>query len=218
MHISTGKAEARVPALRGLALPAAVDRLEATGLKAGAVERSYSTKEPAGHVLAQSPPAGMVVRKPWRVRLTVSLGPVKAPVPRLEGMNRGSALAAIRRSGFEIGNIVFFPDPYAPPNTVVAQTPEADTTSEESPTIGLLVAEAAPPADKSSVMPNFVGKSYAAAAEAARGAGFKLEETESHIASVGKRPSSKFGTVVAQTPAAGSRILAGATIRLTVQP
>ena len=123
MRLAIHGAEVQVPVLRGRTVPQAVVELRAKGLQAGIDGHYYSATQPAGVVITQSPVAGTLVRKSWRVRMTVSLGPQKVAIPSVDGMNETIATITIRRMGLQVGAVVGLPYAYAPENTVIAQTP-----------------------------------------------------------------------------------------------
>ncbi len=242
MRLAIHGAEVRVPPLSGLALPDAIQQLRTRGLQVGVDGHFYSAEQPAGDVLTQSPAPGTAVRKSWRVRVTVSLGPQKVEIPSVNGMNATLAAITIRRTGLQVGNVVTMPYAYAPEHTVIAQTPAARATDVQGPRVSILTAQAVPLSDDADVMPDFTGETFTQAALAVIHAGFKLAPLQStssvipaaaqssqHTAPVAptaasvaqSAPSSALapvGSVIAQTPVAGSRIPAGATIQLTVQP
>lgn len=224
MRLAIHKAEVRVPVLVGLPVPEAVIQLHRGGLEAGLDGHFYSATQPAGRVLIQSPAPGTQVRKSWRVRLAVSLGPQKTATPRLEGMDQSLAAVMVQRSGLRIGSLVTIAYPYVPDNTVVTQSPQPGTRDAESPEIDLLIAQPQPSQvrdQQASVMPDLVGENFTAAALAIVHSGFMLApiETPAPSAPVSDGPPAPHsGMVVAQNPVPGSQILAGAAIRLTVQP
>ncbi len=224
MRFAIHGAEVRVPTLSGLTLSEAAARLHASGLEAGVDGHFYSPTEAAGNVLTQSPAPGTLVRKSWRVRVTVSLGPQKVAIPSLEGMDTGIATITIRRTGLQLGDVIAIPYAYAPDNTVIAQTPLSRATDVQGPKISLLTARTAAPEEAASVMPDLTGENFSTAALAILHAGFELAPLKPQPvaapapAPTAGQPSPASGTVIAQIPAAGSRIPAGATIQLTVQP
>ncbi len=231
MRLAIHGAEVRVPTLSGLTLPEAANSLHSRGLETGIDGHFYSITQPIGHVLTQSPAPGTLVRKSWRVRVTVSLGPQKTAIPSLEGMNEGIAGITIRRTGLQLGNVMSIPYGYAPENTVVAQTPVARATEVPGPRVGLLTAQPAALEEQASVMPDLIGENFTSAALAIIHAGFKLASLQTPPVPVPQSttaavpasalpaaPSAPSGTVIAQTPTAGSRIVDGSMIRLTVQP
>ena len=242
MRLAIHGAEVRVPSLSGLTLPEAVQQLRSCGLQAGIDGRFYSSTEPAGDVLTQSPVPGTLVRKSWRVRVTVSLGPQKAAIPAVIGMNETMATITIRRTGLQLGNVVALPYAYAPEDTVIAQTPTARATDVQGPRVSLLTAQPVAPPEDADVMPDFTGETFTQAALAVVHAGFKLAPLQSVAGAVSATaqsslpaagiapslpsppPTTSFsalvptGTVISQIPAAGTRVPVGATIQLAVQP
>ena len=245
MRLAIHGAEVRVPALAGLTVEQAVAQTRARGLESAIDGRFYSSTQPAGRVLTQSPAPKTQVRKSWRVRITVSLGPQKVAIPALEGMDKEIATITIRRLGLQVGDLAALPDEYAPQNTIVAQTPSPHATDVQSPRVALLVALPSSPQQEASVMPDLTGETFSMAALTVLHAGFKLAPlrspptnaaanstatTPSPSAASAPAPSSPVqhsppaqssvapGTVIAQNPPAGSRIVAGSTVDLTVQP
>lgn len=241
MRLAIHGAEVRVPQLSGLSLADAATRLHTQGLETGVDGHYYSTTQAAGHILTQSPQAGTLVRKSWRVRLTVSLGPQKVAIPAVDGMDTNIATITIRRAGLKMGDIVAMPYGYSPSNTVVAQTPIAHATDVEGPKVGILMAQAPLLPEDTSVMPDLIGEPYTEAAFTVVHAGFTLTPLPNAITSLqpginanstqptailptlsaGAQPTQSgvpSGVVIAQNPPAGSQVTAGAAIQLTVQP
>ena len=238
MRLAIHGAEVQVPVLRGRTVPQAVVELRAKGLQAGIDGHYYSATQPVGVILTQSPAPGTLVRKSWRVRVTVSLGPQKVAIPSVDGMNETLATITIRRTGLQVGAEVGLPYAYAPENTVIAQTPTANATDVEGPRVSILTAQPAPPSDDASVMPDMVGENFTQAALEIIHAGFKLAPLQNPLAAssapattgqpgaaTATSPAPAIpattappGAVIAQIPAAGTRIPAGSTIQLTVQP
>lgn len=246
MRFAIHGAEVHVPSLSGLTVPDAVNHLHARGLQAAIDGHYYSTTQPAGRVLTQSPAPGTLVRKSWRVRVTESLGPQKVAIPAVEGMDATMAIITIRSRGLKVGNVVTIPYAYAPENTTIAQTPMAHATDVQGPKVSILAAQPALEPDDYRVMPDLTGESFTTAALSIMHAGFKLaplldapkqipppaptDASTPTSSSAGVKaatttpasaPMQKFvpsGTVIAQVPSAGTRIPVGATIQLTVQP
>ena len=242
MRLAIHGAEVHVPSLSGLSLPDAIQQLRILGLQAGIDGHFYSAAQPAGDILTQSPAPGTPVRKSWRVRVTVSLGPQKVEIPLVDGMNETLATITIRRTGLQMGNVVALPYAYAPEHTVIAQTPVARATDVEGPRVSILTAQAVPPPEDADVMPDFTGETFTQAALAVIHAGFKLAPLQNApsaapSAAQSGQPATAIaptvplasrstatsalvpaGTVIAQIPVAGTRIPSGATIQLAVQP
>ena len=96
--ISSGPASLQVPALVGLTLEAARQRLSAKGLELSSTEEE--SDRPAGEVIGQSPDAGTTVEPGSTVELTVSSGgPETVSMPNLVGQLRRDAVQAVRDLG-----------------------------------------------------------------------------------------------------------------------
>ena len=74
MHFAIHGAEVQVPALKGMTVAEARSQTSGLGLNLEVDNRYYSSDVAPGHILTQSPPAGTVVRREWRVRVAESLG------------------------------------------------------------------------------------------------------------------------------------------------
>ena len=68
MHFAIHGAEVQVPALKGMTVAEARSQTSGMGLNLEVDNRYYSGDVAAGHILSQSPAAGTVVRREWRVR------------------------------------------------------------------------------------------------------------------------------------------------------
>src|SRR3984957_17029959 len=77
MHFAIHGAEVQVPALAGMTVADARSQKAGLGLNLDVENRYCSGDVAAGHILTQSPAAGTVVRREWRVRVAESLGPQK---------------------------------------------------------------------------------------------------------------------------------------------
>lgn len=223
MHFAIHGAEVAIPNFQGMTVAEAGQRAASLGLTLHTENRLYSTEVPAGRVANQSPAAGVVVRRGWRVWLTESLGPQKIAIPNLLGKDQRLAAIDIRRAGLTTGTVAAMPWPDAQPGVVFAQSPEANASGVEGPVMNLLVA--APPEDtqpaNSLVMPQLVGQGFTAAAWSIAHAGLHLapvKDVDMHLApmSMTGPPPAAPGTVMAQSPAAGDRVDPGMPIQLTV--
>src|SRR5271154_326887 len=85
MHFAIHGAEVQVPALKGMTVAEARSQTSGLGLNLDVDNRYYSGDVAAGHILTQSPAAGTVVRREWRVRVAESLGPQRVDVPETVG-------------------------------------------------------------------------------------------------------------------------------------
>lgn len=216
MHFAIHGAEVQVPNLRGMTVAEAGRRAGAMGLRLHVETRLYSAEVPEGRVSNQSPRAGTIVRRGWRVWLTESLGPQKKTIPNVVGESERLAAIEIRRAGLETGSMAEMPWPDADAGTVIAQSPQAHATDASQPVVNLLVAsEAGPQAQNGLVMPDVVGEMLTAAAQRLRGAGLQVAPVKEQETGAGE-PAARAGTVIAQEPAAGYYVDATMPVTLTV--
>src|ERR1039457_2774179 len=88
MHFAIHGAEVQVPTLKGMTVADARSQTAGLGLNLNVDNRYYSADVAAGHILTQSPAAGTVVRREWKVRVAESLGPQKVDVPDTVGYDQ----------------------------------------------------------------------------------------------------------------------------------
>jgi beta-lactam-binding protein with PASTA domain len=222
MQFAIHGAEVQVPALKGMTVADARSQTSGLGLNLDVDNRYYSSDVAAGHILTQSPDPGTVVRREWRVRVSESLGPQKVDVPDAVGSAERVAALELRRAGLELGVTARLPFA-APEGTVLAQDPPAHAQDIAQPTINLLVA-APGDAPDGYVMPDMTGwRAIGAQAELTQ-AGIKtapLKFVDVGVPNVGSgaappRVPVMPGSVIAQSPAPGSRIDQDTTVTLTV--
>jgi beta-lactam-binding protein with PASTA domain/serine/threonine protein kinase len=102
LSVSKGPQPIPVPSVVGLTEDAAVDAIEAAGLKADvANDEVNDPKVPKGSVAVQSPATGALT-KGGTVTLTISDGPKLVEVPSFIGKQAKEAEAALRALGFEV--------------------------------------------------------------------------------------------------------------------
>jgi beta-lactam-binding protein with PASTA domain len=224
MHFAIHGAEVQVPALKGMTVADARSQTSGLGLNLDVDNRYYSGDVAAGHILTQSPAAGTVVRREWRVRVAESLGPQKVDVPDAVGSEERLAGLSLRQAGLEVGVTARLPYGKAAEGTVLAQDPPAHAQGIERPGINLLVAAPGDDAPDGFVMPDLTGLPVVSAqAELAR-VGMKMAApsfVDAHVGSVGSgdaqpRSPERPGSVTGQQPPAGSRVEQSTMVKLTV--
>src|SRR5258708_38933860 len=132
--------EVKVPKLQGLTFAEAERMANDQGLVLVVEGRFYSADTREGRVISQVPAAETKVRRGWKISVAQSLGPPGAGVPNLLGQSqRGASINACRR-GREIASAAIVQNPGSLPDTVVLQSPPADTKRVSSPHLGLLLA------------------------------------------------------------------------------
>ena len=224
MHFAIHGAEVQIPALAGMTVADARSQTAGLGLNLDVDNRYYSGDVAAGHILTQSPPAGTVVRREWRVRVAESLGPQKVDVPETVGKDQRVAALTLRRVGLEVGTTAQLPWSKATQGTVLAQDPPAHAQGISRPTVNLLVAAPDDEAADGFVMPDLTGLPVVTAQAQLTKVGIQPPVpayVSVPVASVGSgdaapRPPIKPGTVIAQTPYAGARVYQNVVVTLTV--
>ena len=224
MHFAIHGAEVQVPALKGMTVADARSQTAGLGLNLTVDNRYYSSGVAAGHILTQSPPAGTVVRREWRVRVSESLGSQKVEVPDTVGTDERMAALKLRRMGLAIGTTARLPFAKAQAGMVLAQDPPAHAQGIEGPSINLLVAAPGNDTPDGFVMPDLSGVPIVSAQAALERVGLKSAlptYVDVHVQSVGngsappQNPQAP-GTVIGQQPQAGSRVDQSFKIKFTV--
>ena len=224
MHFAIHGAEVQVPSLKGMTVAEARSQTTGLGLNLEVDNRYYSSEVAPGHILTQSPPAGTVVRREWRVRVAESLGPQKVEVPDTVGVDERVAALKLRRVGLAVGATARLPYPGAPEGSVLAQDPPAHAQGIAGPSINLLVAAPVEDAPDGFVMPDFTGVPIVAAQATLARVGLKGPPptfVDVHIPDIGgantpPKPPVTPGSVVAQQPTAGARVDQNTAVRFSV--
>jgi beta-lactam-binding protein with PASTA domain len=244
MRLAIHGREVKVPNLTGLTLADAAKQARSLGLILHLENRFYSPNTPPGHVLAQSPAPGVTVRRQWAVRVTESLGAQQVAIPDVLGQSERTASINIRRLGLELGAVAHIAAP-GPSGVVIAQTPAPNATGVDRPRVSLLLSEPAQAESPDAfLMPSLAGLTLAGAAARASAAGLHIVSAEDlnlpspasapaadasqAVASAPGGPSTtpapvtspaqtfSVGSVIAQTPPAGHRVVKGDPVHITL--
>jgi len=223
MQFAIHGAEVQVPELKGMTTADARSVAAGLGLTLDVDNRYYSADVAAGHILSQSPAAGTVVRREWRVRVAESLGAQRVDVPDTVGANERVAELELRRAGLQVGDVAYLASGAAE-GTVLAQDPPPHAQGIEQPSVSLLVAAPEDETPDGYVMPDLTRLPLASAIAALRNVGIKTAPpayVSEAVPAVGtgdtpvKLPV-KPGDVVAQSPSAGTRVDQTTMVTLTV--
>ena len=91
-----------VPDLRGMSELDAETFLREQGLQLGDMDSISHPDVPPGVVLGQTPLPGQLALPAGEVRLTLSLGPERRPIPDVTRLRADQALTVLEASGFEV--------------------------------------------------------------------------------------------------------------------
>lgn len=161
---------------------------------------------PAGTVLAQEPPAGSLRKltgTPIPIRLTVSLGRKHIEIPDLGGKDARDAAGVLRELGLNVEEVRL---PGGIPGTVERTEPAAGESADAGTQVRLFVRAGSN--IRTVAVPDLVGLARGDALLTLYRAGLALGEEIRHSDDPADR------TVAAQSPAAGSVVLAGSAVRL----
>ncbi len=198
--ISSGRGQAPVPAVEGQSEDDAVKALREAGFKTR-VRTAFSDSVAEGTVISTSPAGGESITKGRTVTVTVSKGASGVAVPKLVGLQRDAAEAALQKLGLTAE--VVEQETSQPPGTVMKQDPPTGTRVDEGATVKLTVAKARP--EVPDVTTNHPTEEEATAT--LQQAGFKVQ--------VRTRPDpANVGRVSDQSPAAGTKRSSGATVTI----
>jgi beta-lactam-binding protein with PASTA domain len=178
------------------------------------------------------------------VRVTESLGAQQVAIPDVLGQSERTASINIRRLGLELGAVAHIAAP-GEPGIVIAQTPAPNAAGVDRPRVSLLLSEPEEAeSPQAFVMPSLAGLTLAGAVARASAAGLHIVSAEdlntpspttdtvqastSTPGSPSTTPaptpslapptaqSASIGTVIAQTPPAGHRVVKGEPVHITL--
>lgn len=175
----------------------------------GETSYRYDTNTPAGIVIAQSPAAGSQLKadktNPRTLTLTVSLGAEEKSVPNVLGQNVREATALLRDCGFAVSQKQA---EGGSAGEVIAVFPAVGTSLGVGETVWITVSQCEPA--QTVTVPNLTGLSRSSALVELFRQGFSVGEVAEEISDAPE------GTVIRQSPAAGSLVAPETKIKLTV--
>jgi serine/threonine-protein kinase len=200
---SSNLSRVAVPNLDGLTIEQAASALADAQLQLGAQTPELSDR-PDGTVIAQQPAAGEQIEQNQTVNVTVSSGKEQATVPQLVALTSPEAARiALSDAGLKLG-IVSQKASDQPSGYVLEQSPSEGTQVDAGTMINITVSSGLV------VVPSVTGLSEAQARSDLAQAGFEAQVVEQNDSSVPE------GTVLAQSPKAGSNLSRGSTVTITV--
>jgi serine/threonine-protein kinase len=194
-----------VPEVAGQTQAVATARLTAVGLTA-VPSSAASATTPAGVVFSESPPHGSVVDRGSRVTILVSSGPGIAELPDVKGLGSAEAVRRLTKAGFK-PSIQSESSATVPAGKVISTEPSADTEAQAGSPVTVLVSSG--PVQVR--VPAVTGQSEAEAKASLRAVGLEPGTVTKQEAA-----GSPAGTVLSQSPAAGSSVTSGQQVNLVV--
>lgn len=169
------------------------------------VAREFSETVSASHVIRTDPIGGARILRDGTVTIVVSEGPERFDAPKLVGLVRADAVAALTRLNLAVGTVTEAYDATVTPGTVVASSVEPGTKLKRGATVDFVVSKGPQPID----IATYEGQPADQATKDLQAAGFVVTATQANSATVAA------GLVVSQTPNSGQG-KKGDTIALVV--
>lgn len=165
----------------------------------------YSS-EPAGTIIRQTPKAGRTVKEKQRIVLTVSLGTQYVTIPETKNMVAEDAEQTLKDMGLRVIKKPMSDNSVAN-GAVVYTQPAAGETVEGDSTVILYVSRSE--VSKESQVPSLTGKTIEEARNEVKGLNLSIRTIEQ----ASEQPA---GTVLSQSPDAGSTVRKSSVITLVV--
>jgi eukaryotic-like serine/threonine-protein kinase len=199
------KRQATVPDVTGQPQAAAVARLERAGLKPNPTQAA-STKISTGTVISETPPHGSVVDRGSEVTLVVSSGPASVELPDVKDLSSAQATQRLVQAGFR-PTTQSRASATVTAGVVISTEPPGGAVRKAGSPVTVLVSSG--PAQVQ--VPTLTGQSEAEAKASLRAVGLE-------VGTVTKRESksAEVGTVLSQSPPAGSPLRPGQPVSLVV--
>jgi eukaryotic-like serine/threonine-protein kinase len=202
-YISSSGGNNAVPNVVGLSKAAAESDIVKANLVPSAVNQA-SSSVPKGDVISTNPPFGTKLAKDATVKLFVSTGPAMVTVPNVVNMNETSAQNTLQNKGFSVTEKTA-PNSTAPANTVVKQSPGANTAAAKGSTVTIYVSGGG------TQVPDVIGETQASATQTLETDGFQVNP----VTNSGP-PGSTPGTVWKMSPNPNSVLPQGSTVTIDV--
>ncbi len=197
-----GQQKVVVPNLQGLTLSEATGKIQDAGLVLDQVTPTPSDL-PKNTVLSQNPPAQAQVSKGTTVDLTVSSGPAKVAVPQVINFDQQTATTRIINAGLVVSEIKSR-NSDQPAGTVIDVQPAEGTMVATGSGVTLIVSTG------KVAVPDVVGNTLAQAQATLIQYGFDPQPIYQ------EDPTAPAGTVLAQSPTAGTPLRLGSTVTITI--
>src|ERR1700682_1792205 len=206
MRIAIHGREVTMPNLVGMNVSEASKMLQSRGLVLRVADRIYSD-QPINVVVRQTPTSGLLMKVSQQAHVVLSLGQRQLQIPLLEGNSLRASRIELLRAGLQVGEVSAVTMTGKSADEVVIQPPRPGHGAA-TPRVDVLVSQG--PHESAYVMPHFVGMIESDAQRRLDASG--LRRTVHYVSA----PQWPHGTVIDQSPLAGSRLPAASTIELTV--
>ena len=195
-----------VPRVLGLTMAEAQAEIQRSKLQVTDGGAEPHPTAPAGIVVWQDPPPGIVAPEGTKITLVSSAGPPKIPVPDVAKLDGGLAQSLIAAAGL-VASQAESVQADAPTGLAMLTRPPAGTALPPGASVTVVISRGAPTIP----VPDLLGMSSADSRT-------RLENEGLQLGTVTRRRTSEAspGTVVAQSPAAGTLAAPGTVVDIVV--
>ncbi len=203
------RAEKPVPNLVNKDVDTALDLLANANLALRKAGEEYQPDIPAGAIIRQLPPAGILVREGKVIRVWVSQGKENVEVPDVTSMPLRDAEFTIRKAHLTVGKTETAYSIEVEEGNIISQSPAPSTLIVKGEAVNLVVSNGAPNSGII-LVPDFRHKKFAEASNWASNNNLEISVTED--------PQSFFpsGTILEQNPKVDTEIKTGETLQITI--
>src|SRR5438105_2873223 len=205
MRIAIHGREVGTPNLVGKNVGDVTSELRSRGLVLRGADRVYS-EQAINTVVRQTPPPGLLMKVSQQAHVVLSLGQRQLQIPSIEGNSLRVSRIELLRGSLQVGEVSNLEMPDQAADTVVMQNPRPGAGAA-TPRVDVLVS--AGPHENSFVMPHLVGMNEEEAQRRLEASGIKRRVNGVSA------PQWPHGTVIDQSPLAGTRLSASTQVELT---
>lgn len=144
MRFAVRGTEVEVPEIQGQSAEEAKKILRRVDLRMNVSGERYDSRIPKDAIISQHPGAGIRIKANREVRVILSLGTRRNPIPQLRGTKRRAAQSMIRQSGYEVGYVSEVHLPGTGEDEVLQQFPAPGAEEVLRRAIDLLVNRSSP--------------------------------------------------------------------------
>lgn len=199
--------EVTVPDVVGKQVTLAKQILEDKNLRVKLAE-AFSTEVPIGNVVSQYPEANAKVKGQRQITIYISKGGEEIEMPDLKGMTRSAAEERLKKAGLKVGSVKEEFSDKDEKGTVISQEPQAKSKITKGKMVDFVISKGTK--EQKVRVPDFRGATLDFART--NSASLKLK-----VGSISRKTSSQpEGTIISQTPAAGTEVKEGTVIDFVV--
>lgn len=169
----------------------------------------FSDEVPQNHIVGQLPAGARRIRRGRAVSLIISRGARDVVVPAITGEELSRAETLVRLSGLRVGFVERVFDPGKRVDEVISTWPAVGDSVRRGEPVVILVSQG--PRERAYAMPSLIGERVNTALDRVRQVGL----TVGRVRYVDREGALR-GTIVAQIPQTGQRVLAGQRVHVDV--